>query len=240
MANEAKPAGKGDTKPGGTLVDDTTVVDTKKGDDGTATGGDKPKTADEIAAEKKTADDAAAAAIVAKKKTDDDAAAAAAAAQKDPGGKAPDKYELTLPEGSEAHLDESDLKSVETLARAKGWTNAEAQNAIEEHAVNLANASKAFRAITEKDETYGGDHLPETQRLAKLALDKLAPASDPLGKELRRDLARSGFGNKLSVIAMLVKAGKAFDEDSPGNAAASQNLASDAATAMYGKTSPKG
>lgn len=235
MAKTATPDGKAITEPvGGTLTDDKTPdtkVDDKKVDDKKPAG--ESKTAEQLAAEKKTADDAAAAAA-AKKKTDDDAAAAAAA-QKEKAGKAPDKYELALPDGADAYLDESDLKSIESIARAKGWTNEDAQAALDEHAENLATQSKAFRAEIEKDETYGGEHLAETQRLAKLALDKVRPGES--GKPLRRLLAKSGYGNNLAIVSFLADLGKLFDEDRPGGTGGSQNAASDAATALYGKTS---
>jgi hypothetical protein len=129
---------------------------------------------------------------------------------------APEKYELTVPEGAEAYLDADDLKHIEAVARAKGWTNEVAQEAIEEHADALAAQSAAFRSQTEKDSTYGGEHLAETQRLVATVLDKFAPDDDPLGKALRRDLARSGYGNKLSVVSLLARIGKAMSEDQPG------------------------
>lgn len=133
------------------------------------------------------------------------------------GGKvAPETYALSVPEGAEAYLDANDLKQIEVTARAKGWTNEEAQGAIEEHADALAAQSAAFRSQTEKDTTYGGEHLQETQRLVGVALDKFAPDDEPLGKALRRDLARSGYGNKLSVVSMLARIGKAMSEDQPG------------------------
>jgi hypothetical protein len=137
---------------------------------------------------------------------------------------APEKYELTVPEGAEAYLDADDLKHIETVARAKGWTNEVAQEAIEEHADALAAQSAAFRSQTEKDSTYGGEHLAETQRLVATVLDKFAPDDDPLGKALRRDLARSGYGNKLSVVSMLARIGKAMSEDQPGQTSASGGL----------------
>lgn len=128
----------------------------------------------------------------------------------------PEKYALTVPEGAEAYLDAEDLKAIEKTARAQGWTNDVAQTAIEEHADALAAQSAAFRAITETDKTYGGDNLAETQRLASTVLDKFAPVGDPLGDALRRDLAKTGYGNKLSVLSFLTRIGKAIAEDTPG------------------------
>mgnify|MGYP001575058407 CR=1 FL=1 len=132
---------------------------------------------------------------------------------------APETYALTVPEGAEDYLDADDVTQIETLARAKQWTNEEAQAAIEEHADHLAAQSAAFRATTEADTTYGGAHLVETQRLAARVMDRFAPASDPLGADLRRDLAKSGYGNKLSIVAFLAKIGKTMAEDAPDRGA---------------------
>lgn len=132
-----------------------------------------------------------------------------------PAPKAPDVYKLTIPEGAETYLDATDLKALETRARAKGLTNEQAQAVVTEHVETIAAQSAAYRAETEADATYGGDRLKETQRLANLALDRMAPVGDPQGDALRRDLVRSGFGNKLSVLAALSRLGKLMAEDGP-------------------------
>lgn len=162
-------------------------------------------TDDKTAADKKTADDAAAA-----KKTTDDAAAAEAAKKT----KAPDKYELAIPKDATEWLDANDLKAVEAVARKNGWTQEQAQGALEEHAEGLVAQSKAFLAETEADKTYGGDNLAETSRLAALALDKIRPADSAQGKALRGMLAKTGYGNNLLVVSLLADIGKMMDEDS--------------------------
>lgn len=249
MAEKAGAGGQGDTETAKGDQKETLTGDegkntpAPKGDDTVDTGGDKPgqkkaddkAAADKAAADKKATDDAAAA----QKKTDDDAAAAA---QKDKGSKdgekpkAPDKYELKMPDDAGDYLDESDLKTVETLARAKGWTNEQAQAELEDYADNLAAQSARFREETEKDQTYGGDNLAETQRLARLALDKVRPANTAEGKALRRILAKSGYGNKLEVVSFLADLGKLMAEDSPaGNAhGAGADAKKDTASVLYG------
>jgi hypothetical protein len=122
-------------------------------------------------------------------------------------------YALTVPKGSEPWLDDADVRSVEATAKANGWTNEEAQAQLDAHADVLAQQSTAFRTETEAHPVYGGEHLGETQRLANLVLDRFAASGDPIAEQLRRDLVKSGYGNKLSVIAFLARIGKTMAED---------------------------
>jgi len=200
-----------------------------KGDENVDTGGDKPGAKAGEQKDGKSGD-------TGDKKADE--------AQKGNEGKdgdqpkAPDKYELKLPDDAGDYLDESDLAQVERVARAKGWTNEQAQASLEEYADSLAAQSQAFRVETEKDQTYGGDNLAETQRLARLALDKVRPANTEQGKALRRILAKSGYGNKLEVVSFLADLGKLMAEDNPGGSGAGSK-AGEKSTAdlFYGETS---
>lgn len=135
--------------------------------------------------------------------------------------KAPEKYELTLPEGG--RLTANDLKGIEAVARAEGWTNEEAQARLNAHSEAIEAQSAAFLAETEADPTYGGEKLEETQRLARAVLEKVRPAGTPRGDALRGILNRSGYGNNLEVIAFLADLGKMMREDgheqAPGGAA---------------------
>lgn len=216
---DAVVAGKASTDTGTETKDEKTA--------GTVTPEQKAID-DKAAADKKTADDAAAA----KKKTDDDAAAATLEAGKK---KVPEKYELAIPKDATDWLDAADLKTIESVARAKGWTQEEAQGALAEHAEQLVAQSKAFRAETEADKTYGGDHLAETQRLASLALDKVRPATTEQGKALRAMLAKTGYGNNLLVVSLLADLGKMMDEDTTHlTAGASRGTTKDPAEKLYG------
>jgi hypothetical protein len=138
-----------------------------------------------------------------------------------PGGKdgetpkPPEKYVLAIPKEAETWLDAADLSRIEREARASGWTNEEAQAEVEATAAAMRDLSTSFRTQTEADETYGGAHLAETQRLATSVIDKFAPAGTPLHDELRRELAKSGLGNKLTVVSFLARIGKAMAEDRP-------------------------
>lgn len=164
------------------------------------------------AAAKPAADDAAAAAAAAAaKKTADDAAAAAAAAANKP----PEKYDLKRPDGSDDFLDDGIVANFEKRARAKGWSNEVAQAEFNEEVGSQIARSQAWRLETESDPTWGGDKLAETQRLANLALDKLAPKGDPIGDRFRALMLRGAAFNELSVIATLARAGQGMAEDRP-------------------------
>jgi hypothetical protein len=131
--------------------------------------------------------------------------------------KAPEKYELAIPDGAEQWLDDADLKNFEKTARAKGLTNEQAQAHIDEYADSLATQSAAFREETSKHPKYGGDNLAETQRLATLALDRVRPANTAEGKAIRQLLARTGYGNNVHIVGLLADLGKMMAEDSPAH-----------------------
>jgi hypothetical protein len=152
------------------------------------------------------------AAAAAKKTADDAAAAAAADAAKN---QPPAKYELAKPAGSEYFLDDAALTQFETKARAKGWTNEQAQAALDEGAGEAMTLSSAWKAETEADPVWGGEKLGETQRLANLALDKVAPKGDPIGDRFRALMLKGAAFNELSVVATLAKLGKLMAEDTP-------------------------
>jgi hypothetical protein len=127
---------------------------------------------------------------------------------------APEKYTLTVPDGG--RLDADDVKAIEAIAREQGWTNDQAQAALDSHADALAAQSERFLADVTADPTYGGEHLAETQQLARRALDKLRPAGTPRGDALRRLLDKSGYGNHIEVVSLLADLGKQMAEDRPG------------------------
>lgn len=137
------------------------------------------------------------------------------AAAADGGAKAPETYTLTIPADATQYLDASDLKAFEKQARANGLTNEQAQAVVGAEATRLVALSTAFRTETEADPTYGGDHLAASQQAARLALDRFAPKGTAEGDAFRRDLEKSGYGNKLTVFAFLARLGKALGEDRP-------------------------
>lgn len=146
----------------------------------------------------------------------------------------PERYDLKVPEAARDYLDDSDVATISALAKQYQLTNEEAQAELEKHADRIAQQSATFRTALEADPHLGGDKLVETQRLGNLVLDRYAPAADPLGKELRQVLVKSGFGNHKAVVAFLAKIGRAMAEDSPSAGhATGERTSADAAAALY-------
>jgi hypothetical protein len=202
MGNE-QTAGTGTTDAGAAAATTTateTATTTKPASDAAATTAAETTTT-------KPADGTAAADVTKEKPADTTSAETSAAT-------APEKYTLTVPDGG--RIDDDDVKAVEAIAREQGWTNDQAQAALESHAQALAAQSERFLAHVKADPTYGGEHLVETQQLVRRALDKLRPAGTPRGDALRRLLDKSGYGNHLEVVSFLADLGKQMAEDRPG------------------------
>lgn len=128
---------------------------------------------------------------------------------------APEKYELTLPEGG--WLTDDDRTKFEAKARAAGLSNDDAQAALEEIALERKAEHDSFVEATTADPTYGGEKLEQTITLANKALDKLRPKGTPRGDALRGLLDRTGYGSHLEVLSLLADIGKAMADDTiPG------------------------
>lgn len=125
----------------------------------------------------------------------------------------PEQYELTLPDGGP--LEASDLEAFAALARAKGWTNEEAQTALAEHAHALTAQSERFLTELKSHAEVGGDHLAVAQQQANTVLDRFLPAESPEGQVLRSGLHKSGYGNWTPLVLLLARIGKAMAEDRP-------------------------
>jgi hypothetical protein len=166
------------------------------------------------------------------------AAAASSTNQDTPAGetpKAPDKYELTLPEGG--LVDQADVAQIETIARANNWTNDQAQAALTEHAASLKAQSERFLTDLRKHAEIGGDNLAASQQRANAVLDKFLPADSPEGQALRSDLNKSGYGNYAPLVLLLARIGKSMSEDTPFAAGAQRSTSApkrDAAAVLYG------
>lgn len=221
--NKDGAAGKGSTESGaaGTLTDDKggaagTADAGKAGDAGK--GGKKDEGAAGAKDDKAGKADAGKGGKADDDTTDDGNKGKDGKAGKESAGngkdEAPAVYKLEIPKDAKDYLDDSDVTAIAAIAKAEGWTNEQAQEKLEAHADGLAAQSAAWKAETSKDATYGGDNLAETQRLARLALDKVRPADSDSGKQLRRILAKSGYGNNLAIVSFLADLGKLMDEDS--------------------------
>lgn len=138
----------------------------------------------------------------------------AAAAGKEGAGAAagaPEKYTLTVPEGG--RLSKADLTYVEDVARKAGWSNEDAQAAVDEHDASLRAQSERWTAETKADKDLGGDKLEATQQLTKAGIDFLFPAGDPHRDAFIEFLNRGGAGNNINVVRALARIGKQQRED---------------------------
>lgn len=149
-----------------------------------------------------------------------DGAAAATAGGKDgtgnPEPKVPDSYELTVPEGAESYIEADDIAEIQAIAKAKGWTAEQAQQALDEHADAIAERSASFRAEVDSDPVYGGKNLEQTQIQATRALERMWPKGSPEHAALGKLLTKTGFGNHRLIVGGLANLGKLMQEDSPG------------------------
>jgi hypothetical protein len=129
--------------------------------------------------------------------------------------KVPDKYDLKAPAGDEVYVDDRLLKRVETVARASGWSNADAQAALEEHLGNVKAELQEYLVVTKADPDYGGEKLAETQRLAKLVIDKVRPVGHKRRESFQGFVNRAGAFNHIEVVSFLADLGKLMAEDRP-------------------------
>lgn len=195
------------------------------------------KIAADAAAAKAAADAAAqeatdkAAADAAAKATADAEAAAAAATP-------PDTYTWTVPKGGEAFVDDSDLQRLEAMARKAGWSQEDAQAALEEAVALESERSAAALAVLKADKTYGGDKLANTQTLANAVIDRVRPEGHPRRAALVSLLQRGGVFNNVEAMSLLADLGTLMAEDSPAAGGGGGSGDIDAATKLYGKTSP--
>lgn len=211
-------------------------------------------------------DDAAAAAAAAagektgdegKKTPEEEAAAAAAKAEQDGKGKAgagdskpkaPDSYTLTASDEAKAALGDAMTfltEDVTAIAKANGWTAEEAQtefdNRLELAADRLEAQRSAWRKQVEADPDYGGDHLEETTKLARKAVDALRPKGHPRRAAFLQLLNGGGIGNHIEVVSALADLGRLMGEDTtiPGKGAAAEEGRKSTADVLFPSSAKK-
>jgi hypothetical protein len=126
---------------------------------------------------------------------------------------APEKYELTLPEGQE--FDPSFMEAYETAMKDLDLPQEAAQGLIEkiapalqQHQLASLEAYKAeWTSSSQADKEFGGDKLKENLAVAKTALEKLGTP------ELQELIDGTGLGNHPEVIRFFYRTGKALSED---------------------------
>ena len=151
---------------------------------------------------------------VAEKAKADEAAAAEKPAEEKP--KAPEKYELKLPDGS--LLEATEIEKIASFAKERGLSNDEAQAMLNDRNTLLESYAgkqkKVWETETGKwmdqskaDTEIGGDAFEKNAELAKRVVTRFGTPA------LMEGLNATGFGNHPELVRMMVRIGKAMDED---------------------------
>lgn len=135
-----------------------------------------------------------------------------------PGGtpKAPEKYDLKIPEGSP--LDATHLERTAAFAKERGLSNEEAQALLERDNKTVAgyldgqkklveDERKAWLTTAKSDKEIGGDNHGRKVELAQRVIARF-------GTEALQDvLKRTGFGDYPELVRVFSRIGEAMSED---------------------------
>lgn len=129
----------------------------------------------------------------------------------------PEKYALTLPKDSKLGADV--VAKIETLAKAKGWSNERAQEAVEERnaweAERAQDQSTQIQHLNDKvwkeelasDPQYGGQKFEENGHLASKAAERFG------GKEFSEQLKAMKLNHQPMLFKFLANVGRAMESD---------------------------
>lgn len=158
-------------------------------------------------------------------------------------GKAPDKYDLKLPE--KTLLNQANLDEIVAYAKAQGLSNEQAQAHVERESAAISKDRENQKAEFVKmnngwleelkaDKVLGGDKLGENDEKAARVLDAFGTP------EFKKELTDSGLGRHPGLFRMLVKIAGAMGEDNfiaAGAQAAEKEKSR--ADRFYGGTNPQ-
>lgn len=127
---------------------------------------------------------------------------------------APEEYaDFTFADGVE--VDNAMLDAAKAEFKAAGYSQEQAQKAIDLHIKNMQAQQEAFMSTRREwveqikaDKEFGGEHFDTTVSGAQLALRKF-DADGEMGKLLEH----SGFGDNPTVVKFLARVNKALGED---------------------------
>jgi hypothetical protein len=145
-----------------------------------------------------------------------------------------------LKRGEKSPLDQSDVDQVAALARERGWSNEQAQEALtqRESAVeaHTAKQMEQFQATTKEwanqcqaDPEIGGEHWAGTLQNVNLVMSKFAPA----GSKFATELEKSGLGNHPEFVRFVSSIGAAMREDKSAPTGGGSPAVKDAAKVLY-------
>ncbi|EQB7928941.1 hypothetical protein ACYUFO_002234 [Vibrio parahaemolyticus] len=142
---------------------------------------------------------------------------------------APEKYELSIPEGME--LDEQALEKFEPLFREANMTNEQASKfaaAYGEHVNGMVERvqtetvqslqdqwiqqNKAWQGELLKDKEFGGANARENFNVAKSVIDRFGGTKEEIAA-IRKAMSETGAGNHPEVMRLLFRVGKAMQDD---------------------------
>ncbi|ENC6709927.1 hypothetical protein ABKY54_004537 [Vibrio harveyi] len=145
---------------------------------------------------------------------------------------APEKYEISIPEGME--LDEEALEKFEPLFREMDMTNEQAskfaaaaqehfgpmiQNAQQEIIDSMESQwieqNKAWQKALYSDKEFGGKDAKENFNIAKSVIDRFGGEKQEIAN-IRKALSITGAGNHPEVMRLFYRVGKAMQEDTLG------------------------
>lgn len=130
--------------------------------------------------------------------------------------KPPEKYSFAVPEADQKYVDPRMMTYFEQVAKASGYSQDDAQAALDDHLANVKAEHATFLAETKADPDYGGDNLAETQRLANLVIDRIRPVGHAHRDPFRALINRQGAFNHIEVVSFLADLGKLMAEDGAG------------------------
>jgi len=130
--------------------------------------------------------------------------------------KAPEKYELKMPDGS--LLDAGAIERTATYAKERGLSNEDAQAVLErDHATIMSYADAQKAMVSEKlaawvedvkaDKELGGDNFGKSVELAKRVVERFGTDA------FKKALNESGLGNHPELVRVFVRIGRSMAED---------------------------
>lgn len=132
------------------------------------------------------------------------------------GPNAPEKYDLKLPEGS--LLEASEIEKIASLAKERGLSNKDAQALLDDRSKLLdsyagkqketwGKETGRWLEVTKADPEIGGEAFGKNAELAKRVVTRFGTP------ELMQGLNETGFGNHPELVRLMVRIGKAMDDD---------------------------
>ena len=126
------------------------------------------------------------------------------------------KFELKLPEGS--LLDAGAIERTVAFAKEQGLTPKAAQAMLDRESKLLTTNADSQKEAWDKgtvqwleaskvDKEFGGEAFPKNAELAKRVVERFGTP------ELMKGLTETGFGNHPELVRLMVRIGKAMDED---------------------------